>query len=308
MGNPQFPLTPFTQGIRYLAPACFSFALMSITYGIASAPTRTASRLGLRGLKRTRVLAENEVWAAIEPLVRWLGVRVSGIPTDEQRAQLEKQIALAGDYMGLTADEYLALSILSAGLGAIMGAIGGYMMDMGGLAIVIGLILGASGPYFQISGVAQERLKNVSRGLPYVIDLMALAMGAGLDFPGAVRQVVDKSSNPEDPIVEEFTLILQTLNLGRTRRDALEEFARRCPCEAVTEFVNSLVQAEERGNPVAEVLSIQATVSRTRRSVRAEEMAAKAGVKLVGPLMLVFFCVMGLLLGPALMKIGTDLN
>jgi len=163
-------------------------------------------------------------------------------------------------------------------------------------------------PYMQVTGASQERLKNVGRGLPYVIDLMALAMGAGLDFPGAVRQVVDKSSNPEDPIVEEFTLILQTLNLGRTRRDALEEFARRCPCEAVTEFVNSLVQAEERGNPVAEVLSIQATVSRTRRSVRAEEMAAKAGVKLVGPLMLVFFCVMGLLLGPALMKIGTDLN
>ena len=300
-------LTPFTQVVRLIAPGCFGLALGALAYGIASAPTRQASRLGLRGLKRTRVLSENEIWAAIEPLVRWLGVRVSGIPTDEQRAELEKQIALAGDYMGLTADEYLALSMLSAVAGAVMGAVGGWMMDMGGLTVLVGVILGAAGPYMQISGVAQERLKNVSRGLPYVIDLMALAMGAGLDFPGAVRQVVDKSSNPEDPIVEEFTLILQTLNLGRTRKDALEEFARRCPVDAVTEFVNALVQAEERGNPVAEVLSIQATVSRTRRSVRAEEMAAKAGVKLVGPLMLVFFCVMGLLLGPALMKISSDL-
>ena len=239
--------------------------------------------------------------------MRWLGVRVSGIPTDEQRATLEKHIALAGDYMGLTADEYLALSILSTIGGGLAGALAGWMLDMGGLMVVIGCMLGAAGPYMQISGVAQERLKNVSRGLPYTIDLMALGMGAGLDFPGAVRQVVDKSSNPEDPIVEEFTLILQTLNLGRTRRDALLEFAKRCPVEAVTEFVNALVQAEERGNPVAEVLSIQATVSRTRRSVRAEEMAAKAGVKLVGPLMLVFFCVMTLLLGPALMKISSDL-
>jgi tight adherence protein C len=300
-------LTPFTQALRLAAPGCFAFSLMALAYGIASAPTRVASRLGLRGLKRTRILAENEIWAGIEPLVRWLGVRVSGIPTDEQRAQLEKHIALAGDYMGLTADEYLALSILSGLGGAVLGAIAGYVMDMGFLTVIIGVILGVAGPYMQISGVAQERLKAVSRGLPYVIDLMALAMGAGLDFPGAVRQVVDKSSNPEDPIVEEFTLILQTLNLGRTRKDALEEFAKRCPVDAVTEFVNSLVQAEERGNPVAEVLSIQATVSRTRRSVRAEEMAAKAGVKLVGPLMLVFFCVMGLLLGPALMKISSDL-
>lgn len=303
----QFALTPFTQAIRFAVPALFAIALMTLTYGIASAPTRTASRLGLRGLKRTRVLAQNEIWAAIEPLVRWLGVRVSGIPTDEQRAVLEKQIALAGDYMGMTADEYLALSILASVGGGAAGALAGYMLDMGGLTVLIGVMLGAAGPYMQISGVAQERLKGVSRGLPYVIDLMALAMGAGLDFPGAVRQVVDKSSNPDDPIVEEFTLILQTLNLGRTRKDALQEFAKRCPVDAVTEFVNALVQAEERGNPVAEVLSIQAAVSRTRRSVRAEEMAAKAGVKLVGPLMLVFFCVMGLLLGPALMKIQADL-
>lgn len=303
----QFALSPFTQAIRYAVPALFAIALMTLVYGIASAPTRTASRLGLRGLKRTRVLAQNEIWAGIEPLVRWLGVRVSGIPTDEQRATLEKQIALAGDYMGMTADEYLALSILSAVGGGVAGAVAGYMLDMGGLTVIVGVMLGAAGPYMQISGVAQERLKNVSRGLPYVIDLMALAMGAGLDFPGAVRQVVDKSSNPDDPIVEEFTLILQTLNLGRTRKDALQEFAKRCPVDAVTEFVNALVQAEERGNPVAEVLSIQAAVSRTRRSVRAEEMAAKAGVKLVGPLMLVFFCVMGLLLGPALMKISADL-
>jgi tight adherence protein C len=155
----------------------------------------------------------------------------------------------------------------------------------------------------QISGVAQDRMKTVARGLPYVIDLMALSMSAGLDFPGAVRQVVEKSSNPNDPIVEEFTLILQTMNLGRTRREALLGFAKRAPTDSVVEFVNALVQAEERGNPVAEVLTIQAHVSRSRRSVRAEEMAAKAGVQLIGPLMLVFFCIMGLLMGPALMNI-----
>ena len=95
--------------------------------------------------------------------------------------------------------------------------------------------------------------------------------------------------------------------LGEGSREALLEFAKRCPVDAVTEFVNSLVQAEERGNPVAEVLSIQATVSRTRRSVRAEEMAAKAGVQMVGPLMLIFFCIMGLLLGPAIMTITSGL-
>ncbi len=291
------------QGMRYAVIACFVLAFMAFSYGVASAPSRTASRLGLRGLKRQRVLQQNELWASIEPLVRWLGVRVSGLATDEQRAKLDEQIGLAGDYMGLTADEYIALTLISAVGGAIVGAFGGYVLELGGTMFVVGTMLGGAIPYMQISGVAQERLKNVSRGLPYVIDLMALSMGAGLDFPGAVRQVVEKSSNPDDPLVEEFTLILQTMNLGRTRKEALQEFAKRAPVETVTEFVNSLVQAEERGNPVAEVLAIQATVSRTRRSVRAEELAAKAGVQMVGPLMLVFFCIMGLLLGPAMMNI-----
>ncbi|MBX3199314.1 MAG: type II secretion system F family protein [Labilithrix sp.] len=291
------------QVMRVAVLVCLMVATMALAYSVASAPTRVANRLGLRGLKRQRVLAQNELWASIEPLVRWLGVRMSGILTDEQRAELDRQIGLAGDYMGLTADEYLALTVLSAVGGAVVGALGGYVLELGGIALVVGVMLGGAMPYMQISGVAQERLKNVGRGLPYVIDLMALSMGAGLDFPGAVRQVVEKSSNPDDPLVEEFTLILQTMNLGRTRKEALQEFARRAPVETVTEFVNSLVQAEERGNPVAEVLTIQATVSRTRRSVRAEEAAAKAGVQMVGPLMLVFFCIMGLLMGPALMNI-----
>jgi tight adherence protein C len=295
------------QVMRAMVIACAFLAAAALSYGIASSPTRIANRLGLRGLKRQRVLSQNELWAGIEPLVRWLGVRCSGILTEEQRSELERQIGLAGDYLGITADEYLALTLVSGVGGALVGAFAGYVLDMGGLVLVMGLMLGLAAPYFQISGVAQERLKNVSRGLPYVIDLMALSMGAGLDFPGSVRQVVEKSSNPDDPLVEEFTLILQTMSLGRTRREALTEFARRAPIETVTEFTNSLIQAEDRGNPVAEVLAIQATVSRTRRSVRAEELAAKASVQMVGPLMLVFFCIMGLLMGPAFMNIMAGL-
>jgi tight adherence protein C len=300
-------LSVLVVGLRFAVPVVIALAMALFIYGIASSATRVASRLGLRGLKRQRALGANETWAALEPLVRWLGVRVSGIPTDEQRAAIDKQIGLAGDYMGLTADEFLALSIITSVIGFFVGIVGGYLFDLGGIMVIVGTLLGGSIPYMQVSGVAQDRMKQVSRGLPYFIDVMALCMGAGLDFPGAIRKVVEQSSNPDDPLVEEFTLILQTLNLGRTRKEALLEFARRAPVEAAIEFVNSLIQAEERGNPVAEVLLIQAAISRQRRSVRAEELAAKAGVKMIGPLMLVFFCVMGLLLGPAMMSINAGL-
>ena len=276
-------------------------SLFLVSYALASSPSRIASRLGLRGLKRQRALSEPGIWPTVEPLVRWLGVRVSGILPDDRRNQLDEQITQAGDLLGLTVDEYLALCVIS-GIGAtIAGGIlalvlDNYMIPM--LCLPVGAVL----PYMQISGIAQERLKAISRGLPYVIDLMALAMGAGLDFPGAVRQVIEKSSNPNDPIVEEFMLILQSINLGQTRKECLQEFARRAPVEAVKEFVGALTQAEERGNPVADVLQIQATSSRTRRSVRAEEMAAKAGVAMTGPLVLVFVTVMILIMAPMFMK------
>lgn len=292
---------------RFGAAGAFFLSIAIASYAVGSAPTRVAGRLGLRGLKRQRALQSNDLWAAIEPLVRWLGVRVSGIPTDEQRAQLDRQLSLAGDFLGLTAEEYLALYIVTSAGAAVVGTIAGYVLDMTVLLGIVGFVLGAAAPYMIVSGEAQERLKNISRGLPYLIDLMALAMGAGLDFPGAVRQVVDKSSNPDDPLVEEFTLILQTLNLGRTRRDALLMFAERAPAASVSEFVNALVQAEERGNPVAEVLLIQAGTSRTRRSVRAEELAAKAGVKMTGPLMLIFLAVLTLIVAPAMMNITDGL-
>jgi tight adherence protein C len=87
----------------------------------------------------------------------------------------------------------------------------------------------------------------------------------------------------------------------------LLELAKRAPTDSVVEFTNALIQADERGNPVAEVLAIQASVYRNKRSVRAEESAAKAGVAMVGPLMLVFLALMGLLLGPAMLNMGSGM-
>ena len=293
-----------TQLLRTASTGAVALGLVSATYIIASAPTREASRLGLRGLKRQRAIARSEGWAMIEPLVRWMGVRASSLMGDEMRAQLDEQISLAGDYMGISPEEYVAMCFLS-GLGcALIAFILGIISNFGSAGVLPFGVVGFALPYMQITGVRDERLKLISRGLPYVTDLMALAMGAGLDFPGSVRQVIEKSSNPDDPLIEEFTLILQTLNLGRTRKDALLEFAKRAPVEAVKEFTGAIIQAEERGNPVAETLQIQATVSRNRRSVRAEELAAQAGVKMVGPLMLIFGTIMIMILGPSLKQIS----
>lgn len=282
------------------AGASFSF----LTYALVGAPTRVASRLGMRGLKRRRAIENNPAWSQIEPLVRWLGVRVSGWLSDDMRETLDNQLRLAGDWMGITPEEYVGLSIVGLLGGLLFGAMFGIVTGANTLMIAICGPLFAALPYFQISSEAERRLKQINRGLPMTIDLMALAMSAGLDFPGAIRQVVEKSSDASDALVEELQRILQELQLGRTRKQALMDFGERVPSEQVNEFVNAIIQAEERGNPVAEVLLIQAGVSRHRRSVRAEELAARAGVAMVGPLFLLFGCIMLLVVAPMIMKLA----
>jgi tight adherence protein C len=247
-------------------------------------------------------------WRQLEPAVRWFGVRLGGVLPEKTRAQLDAQISLAGDVLGITAEEYVALSILSGIAGVGMAVL---VTSLVGLSINLSLLLcvpiGAMIPYLQISGLAQERFASIRRGLPVVIDLLAMAMSAGIDFPGAVRQVVEKAPKPDDPTIEEFTLLLQGMQIGRSRREVLEEFARRVPCDAVLEFTGTVIQAEQRGNPLSDVLQIQATTYRTRRSVKAEEAAAKAGVQMTGPLFLVFVSILLLLVGPMILKV-TDMQ
>ncbi len=291
---------------RDLAIAALALSATCVLYAVGCAPTRVAPRLGSRGLKRRRAIEESPVWAQIEPVVRWLGVRVSGLVSNGLRATLDEQLVLAGDYLGLTADEYVALSIVCFVAGV---AGGGAAVVAGNPTLLVFVCgpLGASVPYLCVSGEAQRRLKQISRDLPYAIDLVALGMSAGLDFPAAVRQVVDKSSDPHHALVAELRRVLQELSLGRTRKQALVELAKRAPTPSLREFVAAIVQAEERGNPVAEVLAIQAGASRQRRTVAAEEAAARAGVAMVAPLMLLFLCIMILLLGPIALKLSKGL-
>src|SRR5262245_59921562 len=98
-----------------------------LVYAVASALIRVASRLGMWGLVRRRALESNPAWAQIEPFVRWLGVRVSGLISEETAQRIDAQIALAGDYLGLTAEESVALSILTCIGGGVMGALAAYL-------------------------------------------------------------------------------------------------------------------------------------------------------------------------------------
>jgi tight adherence protein C len=261
-------------------------------------PAPHSPRLGLRGLKRTQALARGGAFVTAEPVIRFVAGLFARLPIPRLRSRIEAQLTQAGDLLGMTPDEHLALSALSAA-GFLLAALA--LREVVGTSPAVLVLVTGSGavlPHLRVSGEIQRRQRQVDRALPGAIDLAALCMGAGLDFPGALRQIIDKSLSPGDPLHEELGRILQLLELGRTRREALESLAERVPTEAVRDFVSSAVQAEEKGNPLAEVLRIQAGMLRMRRSVDAEQAASRAGVMMMIPLMLIFASIVLILLGP----------
>jgi tight adherence protein C len=279
-------------------------ALALFAYALLSAPSAPAGRLGLRGYKRTLALRDHQGFAQIEPLMRWISTRVGGLLSLELRAHLDQQITRAGDLLGLSAADALSLSLLSGAAGLGLGAAYSVYSESGILFAIVGLLLGLLLPYFQITSTAQKRVRSIQRALPHIVDLMVLGLGAGLDFPGAVRQVVDKAGRDDEPLVEELRLLLQELKLGRTRGQALAQFVDRVPCDAVRDLVAATAQSEEQGTPLAGVLAAQATSSRQRRTVQAEETAANASTVLMVPMALLFVAVLMLIVTPMVLTLG----
>jgi tight adherence protein C len=245
----------------------------------------------LRGYRATRRREAIEGSTLLR--IAWPGIRLCTyyaqlIKAEAWKEKTSLKLRNAGEPWGLSPDEFMGLIIFSTATCGFFSFLFAYMLDMGlGLAIV-GAFLGFALPGLWLNEKAQTRLQKINRGLPQALDLIVLSMGAGLDFIGAVRHVVEKWSDKKDPLCEELGRFLHELSLGKTRREALEDLAYRAPTELVKVFVTNAIQAEKRGTPLVEVLRVQADVARTKRFQTAEKIAGRAGVVILMPLMFIF--------------------
>jgi len=259
---------------------------------------------GYRATRRREALEGSALlrisWPAIK-LCTYYGQLIIGRMPDYREKQSLK-LRTAGEPWGLAPEEYLGFQIFSTALGFFTAFLFAYLLEMGFGLTVIGLFLGAVLPGMWLSDKAQTRLQKINRGLPQALDLIVLSMGAGLDFIGAVRHVVEKWSDKRDPLCEELSRFLHELSLGKTRREALEDLAYRAPTELVKTFVTNAVQAEKRGTPLVEILRIQAEVARTKRFQTAEKVAGRAGVVILMPLMFIFAATVLVMFGSLIVK------
>ena len=126
------------------------------------------------------------------------------MPAKEWKEKKSEQLRNAGEPMGLSPDEFLGLQIAGTIVGVALAAFAAWALGMGFGVVIIGAFLGIMLPNMWLGEKAQVRLASINRGLPQALDLVVLSMGAGLDFIGAVRHVVEKWRNKSDPLCEEL--------------------------------------------------------------------------------------------------------
>lgn len=234
--------------------------------------------------------------------VQSLGKRFSG---DADTDKVQQKIALAGMPAGWTVERVAAGKVLCFIAALVLSLTLSFMMQLG-LMPMLGLVIVASvagfmTPNMYLYQVAYNRTLEIESGIADAIDLLTISVEAGLGFDAAAAHV---ARSTEGPLAGEFARMLQEMQLGRSRSEALRAMAERTEVADLRTFVSAMVQADAFGIPVGQVLRVQSSEIRTKRRQRAEEKAQKVAVKVLVPLI---FCILPCLfiavLGPAAITI-----
>jgi len=167
--------------------------------------------------------------------------------------------------------------------------------------ILVGVALGYMLPEFWLKTRIRKVKEDILKFLPDTVDLLGLCVNAGLDFMMALKYVVEKSR--PTVIVDELRNMMQEINVGKPRRDALRDLARRYELPDLSTFARTLIQADRMGTSVIEALNMLSEDMREARFRRGESMALKAPLKMLIPLLFFIFPVVAILVaGPVFLE------
>ena len=260
---------------------------------------RIGSIIGTRAADDRR---DRHPFLLLAPLLRPLAAVIPA--PAETREQLRHRLEYIGS--ALTVEMFRGLKVLAMAVGAFVVWI--ILMELKRPEPLWGILGAAAGfvaPDVWLRGRINHRNKAMLKLLPEVIDLLSLCIGAGLDFLGALNRVVAVRAFRlrREPLIEELSVVLQEVRLGKRRFDAFRAMAKRVGLAEVSSFVRSLVQADRMGTPIGEVLAVHSEDVRIQRFMRAERMALKAPIKILAPLLLCIMpCVAILVAGPVFIQ------
>jgi tight adherence protein C len=236
----------------------------------------------------------------LRPAIERLGSIMSRSTPQKARQNLMNRLELAGRPGNLTPEDFAAVRIVAAAVMAAIGLLLGLLLKNPvylAVSVALGAGLGFYLPVLWLKQKVDKRRNEIQKGLPDAMDLLVIAVDAGLGFDAALARVTDKYKNA---LSDEFAKVLREVSLGRPRLEAMDEMGRSSGVEDLHNFIQAIIQSEQFGTGIGKILRIQADEMRRKRRQRAQEKAAQATLKMMLPMVGCIFPTLWIvLLGPA---------
>jgi tight adherence protein C len=258
-----------------------------------------AQPLGVRRQTRARNVFD-PIWSVLAAPVLLVLPRTT-------RESVDKRLIAAGLAPRVTPDQALGAKALFAAIGVVIGLL--FLAQSTTWGILFTLCLAPAGfflPDVFINSRINERRDKIQASLPDALDLLAVSVEAGLSFDAGVAKLVEYLKGP---LVEEFALMLNEIRIGTSRAEGLRRLEARIDVSELTSFVRAVIQAEELGTSMADILRAQAEDARVNRQLAAEEKAMKLPVKMLIPMAgFILPATFFVLLGSAILNLGKNLS
>ncbi len=229
-----------------------------------------------------------------------------------EQSNLKIRLANAGFSRQEASRNFLAIKVISLGVGLFFG--GSYGFYSAGLArdswisLVIGGGIGFFIPEVVLTFLKWGRQEKIFLQLPDALDLLVVCVEAGLGLDSAMRRVSEELVNGAPEVCSELATANMQMQMGKARREVLHDLGIRTGVDDVRALAAILIQADRFGSSIAQALRVQSDTMRVKRRQMAEEKAAQTAVKMIFPLVLFIFPgIFVVLIGPAAIQISENL-
>jgi len=229
---------------------------------------------------------------------------------EKNRGTMQRRLMQAGFFSPGAVRNYYAIRFfltvcLPLGFLVILPFLGTGWSNRSIIIVAIGLCLaGLYLPSLWLSRRIAGRQRAISEGFPDALDMMVVCVEAGLGLDAAFNRVGAEMTRAHPALATQLALVSLELRAGKSRADALRNFADRIGIDEISSFAALMIQSDTLGTSVAQTLTVHADEMRVKRTMRAEELAHKLPVKLTIPLILFILpCMMTVILLPGIISI-----
>jgi tight adherence protein C len=231
------------------------------------------------------------------------GARSKVQKSREKDQLVERQLRLSGVFM--SAQEFgsikLTFTFVCLTVTALLALILPFNLLIKGMLFLVGSVVAIIGPSFFLKSKVKGHQQKIREQLPDAMDLLGVCIEAGLSFDIALVKVAERLKGP---FVDELLIVHREIQMGRTRRDALQNLIACTDIPELKTFVSALAQAEQLGIPIINVMRIQSAQLRVTRKQLAQEKGMKAPIKILIPMIIFIFPVIFIiLLGPTVINV-----